>query len=118
MEDKNILHRISTWFYAHSSGRLTLICLGVFTIFTATVLPRQASQAEASSPGTLSPDTSFFYTPAQLYRAAEEYGADGRQAYIYARFTFDILWPFVTLAFLTTSISWLLNRGLPANSRV
>ncbi len=48
---------------------------------------------------------------------AEDYGAEGRAAYIYARFTFDLIFPLAYLFFLTTSISWLLSRGLTETPR-
>jgi hypothetical protein len=112
-----MLTRLSNWFYKISSGWVTLFFLTVFIAFTTLVLPGQASQAEESSGGGFSPDTSFFYTPDQLYEAAQAYGPDGRQAYIRARYTFDIAWPLVYTAFLTSTVSWLLGRGISPGSR-
>ena len=66
--------------------------------------------------GAGSPDTSLFYSTADLSRMAEAYGEQGRQAYIHARFTFDLLWPLVYTAFLCTSLSWLNRRAFPADS--
>jgi hypothetical protein len=64
-----------------------------------------------------SPDLSFFYSPADLYRMAEAYGPPGRRAYIRQRFTFDVAWPIVYTLFLTTAISWLFRRTFPTESR-
>ncbi|MEJ2601170.1 MAG: hypothetical protein P8Z00_22760 [Anaerolineales bacterium] len=50
------------------------------------------------------------------YRYAEAYGAAGRQAYVQARFTFDLIWPLVYASFLVTSISWLSSRAFPTHS--
>jgi uncharacterized membrane protein YoaT (DUF817 family) len=47
---------------------------------------------------------------------AETYGEQGRQAYIRARFTFDLIWPLVYGAFLLTAISRLFLRSLPTYS--
>ena len=74
---------------------VALLALVVFLLFTALVLPAQSAQAEAQFAGVGSPDTSFWYTPDDLYRMAEAYGAQGRPAYNRARFTFDIAWPLV-----------------------
>ena len=104
-----MLNRISNFFYAVSAGWLTLTGLVVFILFMIFVLPQQAQKAEAYSGGT-SPDTSYIYSASDLYQMAESYGAEGRAAYIYARFTFDLVFPLAYLFFLTTSISWLLAR--------
>ena len=61
--------------------------------------------------GAGSPDTSFFYSPEDLYRMAEMYGAEGRQAYIQARWRFDLVFPFVYGIFLATALSWTFGRG-------
>jgi len=83
----------------------------VFILFTALVLPRQAAEAESISSGAGSPDTSFWYTPDDLYRMVEAYGPAGRQAYLWARWTFDLVWPLVYTAFLSLTISWVYRRA-------
>lgn len=100
------MKKLSSWIQRISTGKLTLICLLGFILFTILVLPDQAAKAEIYSSGIGSPDTSLFYTADQLYEFASAYGAEGRAAYIRARFTFDVVWPLVYLAFLSTSISW------------
>lgn len=47
---------------------------------------------------------------------AEAYGESGRQAYIRARFTFDLVWPLVYTLFLATAISWVLGRAFALDS--
>ena len=111
-----MLNRLSNFFYSLSTGWVTLTGLLVFVLFMIFVLPQQAQKAEAYSGGT-SPDTSYIYSARDLYQMAEDYGAEGRAAYIYARFTFDLIFPLAYLLFLTTSISWLLARGLAETSR-
>ncbi len=109
--------KISEWIRRISTGRVTLLCLVIFLLFTALVLPGQSALAEETSGGAGSPDTNFFYTSADLYRMAESYGETGRAAYIRARFTFDLVFPLVYTAFLATAISWLFRRGFPPGSR-
>jgi hypothetical protein len=111
-----VLKRISNTFYSISTGWVTLIGLAVFVLFMIFVLPQQAQKAEAYSGGT-SPDTSYLYTADDLYQMAERYGDEGRAAYIYARFTFDLVFPLAYLFFLTTSISWLFSHGVSESSR-
>jgi len=104
------LHRIAT-------GRVTLLATVIFVLFTALVLPGQATEAEIASGGAGSPDTSFWYTPTELYQMAEAYGPEGRQAYVRARWTFDLIWPIVYTAFLSLAIGWLYRRAFAASSR-
>ena len=111
-----IFNRISAWLYRVSTGWVTLVALLVFALFIALVLPAQAEQAALESGDAGSPDSSLFYTPADLYAMAEAYGEEGRAAYVRARFTFDLIWPFVYALFLTTSISWLYERAFPPSS--
>ncbi|MHB8807371.1 MAG: hypothetical protein ACYC59_07305 [Anaerolineaceae bacterium] len=84
----------------------------IFLAFSILFLPGQSRLVETYSTGLGSPDTSLFYTPADLYRMAEAYGTEGRAAYIKARLTFDIAFPIVYTFFLVTSISWFTSRVL------
>lgn len=113
-----MLNKLSVKLYQFSSGFVTLLGLLIFAVFVAFVLPQQAERAEAVSQGAGSPDMSYFYSSADLYNMAETYGAEGRAAYIRARFTFDLVFPLTYLFFLATSISWVMLRAAPdANSR-
>ncbi len=84
----------------------------IFLAFSILFLPGQARLVETYSADLGSPDTSLFYTPADLYHMAETYGVEGRVAYIKARLTFDIAFPIVYTFFLVTSISWFTSRVL------
>jgi hypothetical protein len=109
--------RISDWLSRVSTGWVALAAIVIFLLFTALVLPQQASKAAQETGGVGSPDTSFFYTPKDLYDMAESYGAQGRQAYIRARFTFDLVWPLVYTLFLVTAISWVFGKAFAPHSR-
>jgi len=100
-----------------STGPVTLLALVIFLLFTALVLPAQAAQAAEVSNEAASPDMSFFYSSNDLYQMAEAYGPEGRAAYIRARWTFDVVWPLVYTFFLATSISWVITRAYPVESR-
>lgn len=103
---KNFPDRIvsaTTWWI------VVIAAIGFF-IFAATVLPDQSAKASVYSAEAGSPDLSLFYSPQDLYRMAEQYGPDGRQAYVRARFTFDLAFPAVYGAFLIFSSAWLLGK--------
>jgi hypothetical protein len=113
---KMAIKKLSTWISRISNGWVAGSALAIFVLFTILVLPGQASRAEADAAGAGSPDTSFYYTAADLYRMAQAYGAAGRKAYVQARFTFDLIWPLVYTLFLCTGISWLNRRAYGAES--
>jgi len=110
------IQHLSTILHHWATGRVVLLATVVFILFTALVLPRQAVEAELASSGAGSPDTSFWYTPTELYQMAETYGLAGRQAYVKARWTFDLVWPLVYTAFLSLTISWVYRRAFAAES--
>ena len=109
--------RISDWLRGVSRGWVALAALLIFLLFSALVLPQQATVAEQETGSADSPDTSFFYSPRDLYQMAEAYGEQGRQAYVRARFTFDLVWPLVYALFLVTAISWVFGRAFAPGSR-
>ena len=111
-----VMKKLSKWIQNASKGWVALTALAIFLLFTALVLPRQASTAEANTGGAWTPDLSFYYTADELYQLAAAYGAEGRAAYIQARFTFDLVWPLVYVLFLTTAIGWLFRKAFPPGS--
>lgn len=112
------MNTISTFFYRVSRGWVTLLAIIIFLVFSALELPRQNAQADQYSQGVGSPDTSLLYSGGKLYSMAKWYGAEGREAYLHARWTFDLAFPFVYTFFLVTAVSWVLNRALPERSRL
>ena len=108
--------RVSRWLYRISNGWVTVAALIAFLLFSALVLPRQAAQAEGESADAGSPDLALWYSTGELYAMAEAYGEQGRKAYVRARFTFDLVWPLVYGAFLTSAISWLYARSFSPGS--
>lgn len=108
---------LSRWLERVAKGWVTILAVVIFFVFTPLVLPQQAARFEAVAGDGPSPDQSFIYTPADLYRMAETYGPEGRVAYVRARWTFDVVWPLVYTFFLVTAISWLGKRAFPPGSR-
>ena len=111
-----MLKKISNRLQKGSKGWLTLTAFVVFLLFTALVLPQQSAKADQETGDVGSPDTTFFYSTSDLYRFAEEYGQEGRAAYVRARGTFDVIWPLVYTFFLVTGISWLSARAFSPHS--
>ena len=101
-----VLKTISDKIHLISRGWTAFLSLLIMVLFMLFVLPNQSEKSLEDTGSSQSPDTSFFYTPEELYQIADEYGQDGRQAYIRARWTFDLAFPLVYVAFLTIGISW------------
>jgi len=104
--------KFSSSLYKLSSNAITFLALLVFLIFSALFLPSQTALADRYSQGSGSPDTSLFYTPADLINMAANYGSEGRAAYVKARLTFDLAFPIIYTFFLVTCISWTSRRVL------
>lgn len=110
------MSRLSRWLYRVSKGWVALAAIVLFFVFTPVILPQQAARFEAAAGNGPSPDQSFFYTTGDLYRMADAFGAGGREAYVRARWTFDVVWPLVYTLFLATAISWLGKRAFAEGS--
>jgi hypothetical protein len=105
------MRKLSDWIQKVSTRQVVMVTALVFLVFTAFVLPNQASQAEEFSKGLGSVDTSFVYSASDLFRVAEALGEEGRDHYVRARWTFDLIWPLVYTAFLATAVSYLLDKA-------
>jgi hypothetical protein len=105
------MNKLSDWLYTVSTGKIVLLFLVVFIVFTAAVLPGRSNQAERYTGPAGSVDTSFSYSPQELLDTAEAYGEGGRAAYVRARWTFDVAWPMVYTVFLLTASSYLLEKA-------
>jgi len=112
-----IPNRISRKLIKFSKRKITLVALVVFLIFSVVVLPRQSAAVDAYSADLGSPDLSLFYSPSDLYRMAEQYGSAGRDAYVRARFSFDLIFPIIYTFFLVTAISRALGTLFPEASQ-
>lgn len=107
----SMLLKLSTWLMTISKRWVVFLTLSIMVLFMIFILPDQANSARIVAGDSISPDTSFFYAPGDLLGAAEEYGAEGRTAYIHARWTFDLFFPLVYIAFLVAGISWFYSNS-------
>lgn len=98
-------------------GWMAIVAVVMFALFTAMVLPAQAEAGAFYTVRHAAPDTSLWYTPDDLYAAAEAWGPEGRAAYVHARVTFDVIWPLVYGTFLLTTLAWVWARGTASGSR-
>jgi len=110
------LNHLSSKLTALSSGKLVLAALALFVLFMLFVLPAQAEVSSRQLAGVDSPDMSFIYSADDIYGWAEAYGADGRDAYVRARWSFDLVWPLAYGFFLITAISWVGPRAYRSES--
>lgn len=113
-----MISRAAGWVRRFSSGPIALATTMLFFLFVLLVLPDQAAAAEEYTRGGPSPDSSFYYSPDDLYAMAAGYGEAGRRAYVRARFTFDLIWPLVYVLFLSSGIGWSFGRLFSPGSRL
>jgi len=94
-------------------GRLVVLLGLIFATFLLVVLPNmgQRSQAYAQAVGT--PDTSLTYTPERLHAMLSAYGPIGRQAYLKARYSYDLAFPLTYGLFLASFVSYSFARTWP-----
>ena len=114
----NLARRLSTFCYRLVSVRVWLGTVVVFGLFLVLVLPAVSEQTRTITGTHETPDTSFWYSPADLYRLAELYGPEGRAYYVRSRFTFDLVWPLVYLSFLAASLTLLYRAQRPNGLRL
>lgn len=112
------MQRLSQYFYRKTSFWVVLITLALFVIYLVLVLPAEAARSDQVIGSAPSPDTSLYYSKAELYQIAETYGQEGRLYYVDSRITFDILWPLVYTFFLINAISWILNQTILEDSKL
>lgn len=96
------------------SSPLLLAASGaLFLWFLAVVLPAQSAASGAWTPAGANFDLSFFYSPARALDMAAGWTAEGRLAYIAARWSFDLVWPVVYGLFVLSAWSFSLARVAP-----
>ena len=111
------LRRFSQWWYRSVTTRVVLGATLGFLIFGALVLPAQAERTERFAGDAGTPDTSLIYTPGDLEAAAERFGPEGRDEFVLARATFDVVWPLVYGSFLCVALTVILRRLTGPGSR-
>lgn len=98
--------------FINKNSKMTLIISSIiFVLFMIVVLPIVSDYTQELTGSNLSPDTSIFYSSSELFDMADEYGKEGRSAYINLRFTFDIVWPIVYFMFLASLTCVLVNSN-------
>lgn len=106
--------RLSQFFYRVGNISTLVIALALFSVFIGIVLPAESEKSAEKTGSSRSPDTALFYQSEELYSIAEEYEAEGRTAYVKARYTFDIAWPLAYTFFLTVALTFFLKSIPPS----
>ncbi len=113
-----MLGRISEMLKKYARGWLVLVFLAGEVLFNAVIMPNQQAKLEAASGGIGPIDLQFFYTPEKVYSMITAYGDAGRASYRITELTADIIYPIVYTLFFALLITWLFQRGLPADSQM
>ena len=113
-----MLNRISETLKRYAIGWLVLLFLAGELFFNAVILPNQQAELEAASGGIGPIDLQLFYTPEKVYSMVAAYGDAGRVDYRTFELTGDIIYPIVYTLFFSLLITWLFQRGFPADGRM
>lgn len=98
-------------FFIHKINKsILMISSIIFVLFMVIVLPKASTYMENITGTKISPDTNLLYNRDDLFNIASVYGQEGRDAYIFLRFTFDLVWPIVYFIFLVSFISILIQE--------
>ena len=95
----------------HLIVSIIILFLGVFI-----VLPLMQNAIVESTGDTITPDSSYFIRGDELETLSSNYGSEGRFAYVWTRWTYDLLWPLLYLQFLLVYVSFL-SSSLPIKMR-
>ena len=113
-----MLTNLSNTLKKYANGWLVLILLAGEIFFNAVILPAQQAKIQ-STPGAAGPiDLQFFYTPEKVYGMIASYGDEIRASYRTFELTGDIAYPVVYTLFFSLAITWLFQRGFPADSNM
>jgi len=113
-----MLTRTSNWLYKIVSGRIVIIALIIFLLFVIFIFPKQMAGTGNTDKQVFTPDTSLWYSGADLYALAESYGQADRSEFIRAHFTFDLIWPAVYLFALLTALTWVFGKIAERGNRL
>lgn len=111
-----MLERLSKTLRRFAKGWLVLALLALTLSFEGFIFPALDQAITAGGAGPL--DLLFFYTPQQAYEQIAAYGPDGRAAYRLTQLTADVLFPLVYSLFFGLLLSWLFQRGFPAEAGI
>jgi hypothetical protein len=100
-----LLYRWSSWI---SVLGVTLL----YGLFITQIMAPHAIEMRSFAGDWGAPDGHLFYTPTELYAHISSWTAAGREHYVKFRLGLDPLWALTYTAFLITSISVALRRGL------
>jgi hypothetical protein len=116
---QKILDEFSDRIIAMTSRRTMLIALAglMITGFLVNGRPFGIAELIRITGGVGAPDMEIFCTPDQVYAFLAVMGEAGRAFYLTHIALLDMLVPFFYALFLSTAITWFLNRWLPAGSR-
>jgi len=110
------MKKLSNKLYRVVNNKILIISIAVFVLFLAIAAPLASNYMDKITDGAPAPDTTFDYEAEDLLKMAQDYGPEGRRAYILMRFTFDLAFPIVYLFFLVAASTKLLSY-LPKKSR-
>ena len=101
-----------------ATGRVILVLLGLFLLFTLVIFPLLTSQLTQLSNGVSLIDNEFSYTPETAYQMLTSYGPQGRPLYMAITLTADLAYPLVYGLLLSLAMVYFFRNTFSEDSIV
>ena len=108
----NVRAHLERW----ATGRIILILLGLFLLFTLVIFPLLTSRLTQLSNGVSLIDNEFSYTPEKVYQMVTSYGPEGRPLYIASILTADLVYPIIYGLLLVEAIIYFFRKSFAQDS--
>ncbi len=104
------MRRFSEFLYKKIGKKAFIASIIILVLFVSIANPIVSKYMDEVTGGAPSPDTTFGYGKADIIQMAQDYGQEGRDAYVLMRVTFDLVFPAIYLFFLVSAIVRLLGN--------
>jgi hypothetical protein len=113
-----MITKLSNVMVKYAKGRIILVFFLLLLLFAIVIVPKVQSKLETSSGGTGFVDMLFSYTPEKAYSMISSYGNEGRALYRTFTSSADFVYPVVYSIFFSLIMTWLLQHGFTAGSKL
>lgn len=113
-----MLAKLSQALRKYATGRNVLIFFLLDALFMFGVMPALGARLTALTGGVGPLDLKLYYSGAEAVETLAAMGAEGRALYQTIQIAADFIYPAAYSVFFALLITWLFQKGLPAESRL
>ncbi|MCH4886977.1 hypothetical protein EZV73_05325 [Acidaminobacter sp. JC074] len=86
------------------------ISIFMFVAAILILLPQMSGVLESLNGHNITPDSDFFYNAGRLHEIKMTYSQEGINAYVWTRFSYDLVWPLIYLFFMVATLALMLDE--------